>query len=107
MGTIIKISAIIAILGTIGAKELATRSDDILASTSSVVNEANVAQLSNALELYYLDHNSYPPVQDGTQMINILQSGKYIRNRPLDPSAFFYQSTSDGNDYVIGLKAKK
>lgn len=83
---------------------ITAKANDILASAKSSVNSANVYQLSTALELYYLDHNSYPAVKGGDALVSILQSEKYIKNRPLDPSVFNYQAEKNGQDYSLGLK---
>jgi len=104
MGTIIKASMIIAIIGTLATKGITAKAEDILNKTQGVVDQANVSQLSTAVELYYLDHNSYPPAADGIQLINILENGRYIRNRPSNPSAFQYQMAAGSNDYILTLK---
>lgn len=77
---------------------------DIINNAKTTVNSANVYQLSTALEMYYLDHNAYPPVQGGTALVDLLSAEDYIKNKPLDPSVFLYQPVSNGQNYQLALK---
>lgn len=83
---------------------LSVSAGSILDSAKQVANSANVHQISIALELYYLDHNIYPNAIDGTELINVLTSGNYIKSQPLDPAVFAYQPVAGGNDYKLSLK---
>lgn len=83
---------------------LSVNVNDILANARRVVDQANVYQFSTALELYYSDHDTYPNVSDGTALVELLESEKYIRNRPLDPSVYQYQLLDNGSDYSLTLR---
>jgi len=77
--------------------------DDIVAQAQASVNGANVHQLATVMELYYLDHNSYPNVLGGEALINELETNGYIRNRPLDPNVFNYSPKDNAQDYSLAL----
>lgn len=78
--------------------------DDILANALNSANSANLHQFATALELYYSDHNYYPLVQSGPEMVSLLYSENYIKSLPLDKSVFDYQSLKNGQDYELRLK---
>lgn len=77
--------------------------DDIINQAKASVNGANVHQLATVMEIYYMDHNTYPNVSGGEALINELETGGYIQNRPLDPSAFNYEAKLNGQDYSLKL----
>lgn len=79
------------------------RSDDLTASAKVAVNQMNVHQLDNAIELYYSDHDEYPPVNGGVALSNLLFDENYIRNKPLEPSVLKYETRSNNQDYFLGL----
>ena len=77
--------------------------DDVINQAKASVNSANVHQLATVMEIYYMDHDTYPNVSGGEALINTLESEGYIRNRPLDPKVFAYESKSNGQDYSLAL----
>lgn len=77
---------------------------ELLNHTKSVVNRANTQQLATVLEIYYLDHEAYPDVKGGEELVNTLENGGYIRNRPLDPKVFQYETKDNNQDYSLTLK---
>ena len=79
------------------------KADDIIASATSAVNGANVHQFATVLELYYSDHESYPTVSGGEALVNLLEEEQYIRNRPLDPAVFTYESKNGGQEYLLAI----
>ena len=84
---------------------VAVKAEDLLASASSATNQANMYQFRTALDLYYLDHNSYPNVIGGDSLLSTLKDEKYIReNKPLDPESFDYQVKDNGQDYLLEIK---
>jgi len=90
---------------TLTIKGVAVKADDLLASASSATNQANMYQFRTALDLYYIDHNSYPNVSSGSAMINELKDGNYIReNSPLNSDSFKYQVKDNGQDYSLEIK---
>jgi type II secretory pathway pseudopilin PulG len=91
-------------ISTIIIGGVAFKANDIIASATDATNSVNIQQLKTALELYYSDHDSYPPVADGTQLIEILWKENYIQNKPLNPSVFIYQRSADGQNYILSLK---
>lgn len=77
--------------------------DDVVNQAKASVNGANIHQLATAVEVYYLDHSTYPNVSGGEALIQTLESEGYIRNRPLDPKLFKYEIRDDGEDYSLAL----
>ena len=79
------------------------KTDDIIDQAKASVNGANVHQLATVMEIYYMDHDSYPNVSGGEALIDTLESEGYIKSRPLDPSVFQYELKSGGEDYSLTL----
>lgn len=77
--------------------------DDIISQTKTSVNGANVHQLATVIEIYYMDHDTYPNVSGGEALINTLESEGYLRSRPLDPNVFKYELKNNGQDYSLTL----
>ncbi len=102
------IASIIALLiGTvITVNGVVVKSDDLIASAQTAVNGANFHQIVTILELYYSDHNSYPDVSGGEALIDLFEKEGYIRNRPIDPNVFDYQSKNGGQDYALKVAAE-
>ena len=62
---------------------------------------ADIATLDQAVEMYRLDHLTYPPAGEGLQA---LMTGHYIRRLPNDPWGHPYRYTipgADGRPYQI------
>jgi len=98
--SILFIGIILTVNGT------AVKANDLLASASSAVIEANISQFRTALDLYYIDHGVYPEVSGGAAMIDALKSGNYIReNAPLKSDEFNYQIKDNGQNYLLELKS--
>jgi|SRR3989339_101614 len=92
---------------TLTANGMIVRADDILANTKSVVGRANIHQFQTALDLYYLDHDSYPDVSGSDAMIKLLIKENYIKeNAPVNTSEFSYQVKDSGQDYSLNLSLK-
>ena len=84
---------------------VSVKADDLLANASSATNQANVTQFKAALDLYYVDHSSYPDVTSGAEMINVLKDENYIsENAPVNPDIFDYQVKNDGQNYSLETK---
>ena len=56
---------------------------------------ADIATLEQAIEMYRLDHLTYPPVAEGLQA---LTAGRYIRRLPEDPWGNPYRYSVPGRD---------
>ncbi len=56
---------------------------------------ADIATLEQAIEMYRLDHLTYPPAAEGLQA---LTAGRYIRRLPDDPWGNPYRYTVPGAD---------
>ncbi len=100
------INALISIVlgSTLMINGVAVDANQLIDDTKTVVNQANVHQLVTALEIYYLDHNAYPNVSTGTELIDTLQDERIIRNRPLDPEVFEYTVLRNGQDFDLTIK---
>ena len=77
--------------------------DDIINQAKASVNGANVHQLATVMEIYYMDHNTYPNVSGGEALVNTLESEGYLRSRPLDANVFKYEAKNNGQDYSLAL----
>ncbi len=77
------------------------KSGDMIAAAQAAVGQENVHQIANALEFYYFDRNSYPTVEGGTALINLLYDEGYIRTKPLNPETFNYEPKNNGQDYSL------
>ena len=91
------LGSILVINGTL------VRTDDVINQAKASVNGANIHQLATVIELYYSNHESYPNVSGGVALIETLESEGYIRNRPLDPKVFLYESKNNGQDFLLKL----
>jgi competence protein ComGC len=76
----------------------------LLGAATDTANAANVRQLSTAIELYHLDHNAYPAVHTGDQLVNTLYTEGYIEGKPADASVFAYEQKDGGNAYSLRRK---
>ena len=95
---------IYAILGSVMlVNGVLVHTDDIINQAKASVNGANMHQLATVIELYYSDHNFYPNVASGKDLIDTLESEGYIQSRPLDPDVFKYEPKSNGQDYSLKL----
>lgn len=99
------LSTIIAsVLGTVLViNGVALKTDDIIDQAKASVNGANIHQLATVIEVYYSEHDTYPTVKGGEELINTLESEGYLRNRPLDSKVFNYEPKNGGQDYELTL----
>jgi len=100
------ISTTILLAGvTLTVNGFTVNATDILAEANLSAGQANISQFRTALDLYCIDHGQYPKVYGGADMIDILESEKYIReNGPLNADIFDYQVIDNGQDYLLELK---
>lgn len=77
---------------------------NIIDETKSVVNSANLHQITTAIELYYMDNNNYPDAGDGKELINLLSADGYIKGKPFNFAIFDYQIKASGQDYELNIK---
>ncbi|MFA6552548.1 MAG: type II secretion system protein GspG [Candidatus Paceibacterota bacterium] len=103
MSTLLQTTLSLLLGATIMIGGVAIHADDIIGDAKSAVNGANVHQLATVLEIYYSDHNQYPNVQNGEELVNKLSAEGYIQNRPLDPTVFTYEIKSNGQDYSLSI----
>ena len=102
---IVYTSLITAVMGSVlvvnGASINVT---DILDSTWTVTNQANIHQIATVLEIYYLDHGNYPEAVSGEELVKTLYDENYIKTKLVNPEAFEYIQTQNGNDYSLKIK---
>lgn len=103
MNTLLQTTLALLIGSVITVNGITANVDDITASAKSAVNGANVHQIATVLELYYSDHNAYPAVNGGEELVNLLEQDGYIMNRPLDASVFAYEVKDSGQNYSLKL----
>lgn len=77
--------------------------DNTLNGAKQVTSQTNTHQLATVLELYYLDHNTYPNVEGGDALIETLYKEGYIKTKPTNPSIFQYEIKNQG-DYLLSVK---
>ncbi len=79
----------------------------ILDAATTTANAASRQQLSTAIELYRLDHDTYPNARTGDQLVNTLYTEGYIENKPTDASVFAYEKIGTGDAYRLKSLKKK
>jgi competence protein ComGC len=104
MGTIMTQLTSLLIAGVILVNVGSFTTKAILDAATDTANAASRQQLSTAIELYHLDHNAYPAVRTGDQLVNTLYAEGYIENKPADASAFAYEQQGSGNNYTLKLR---
>lgn len=108
--TLIEIMVVIMIIGLL-ALMVVPRLRGVADRAKTTKAQADIQELKQALDRYYLDNGSYPttdqglnalvtPPSTGRQASNYEQGG-YIEKLPADPwgNQYFYQS--DGNTYAL------
>ncbi len=73
--------------------------------------EADISELKQALDSYYLDNGNYPTTEQGLQALvsaptsgpvpSDYETGGYIEGVPLDPWGHPYVYESDGSSYTL------
>lgn len=78
-------------------------SEKMIESVTVATNAANLHQIATVLELYYSDHQTYPPAHDGEELVSLLAENNYLLTRPIDASVFTYTIHADGQEYSLAL----
>ena len=74
---------------------------DIIDETKSVVNSANLHQITTALEIYCLNEGHYPVANDSIAMFSVLKLSRYLTTLPENAENFYYEPLNNGQDYVL------
>lgn len=108
--TLIEIMVVIMIIGLL-ALMVVPRLRGVADRAKTTKAQADIQELKQALDRYYLDNGSYPTSDQGLNALvtppsngrtpNNYEQGGYIEKLPSDPwgNAYFYQS--DGNSYAL------
>lgn len=104
MGSILTQLTSLIIAGFILANVGSITTNAILGAATDTANAASRQQLSTAIELYRLDHATYPNARTSDQLVNILYTGGYIESKPVDASFFAYEQKDAGNSYSLKRK---
>ena len=108
--TLIEIMVVIMIIGLL-ALMVVPRLRGVADRAKTTKAQADIQEIKQALDRYYLDNGSYPTTDQGLQALitpptsgrtpNNYEQGGYIEKLPTDPwgTAYFYQS--DGNSYAL------
>jgi general secretion pathway protein G len=108
--TLIEIMVVILIIGLL-ALMVVPRLRGVADRAKRTKAQADIQELKQALDRYYLDNGSYPTTDQGLQALvtpptggrvpTNYEQGGYIEKLPTDPwgTQYFYQS--DGNSYVL------
>ncbi|HUY27957.1 MAG TPA: type II secretion system major pseudopilin GspG [Candidatus Binataceae bacterium] len=108
--TLIEIMVVIMIIGLL-ALMVVPRLRGVADRAKTTKAQADIQELKQGLDRYYLDNGSYPTTDQGLQALitpptsgrtpNNYEQGGYIEKLPPDPwgNPYFYQS--DGNSYAL------
>lgn len=108
--TLIEIMVVIMIIGLL-ALMVVPRLRGVADRAKTTKAQADIQELKQALDRYYLDNGSYPTTDQGLMALispptsgrvpNNYEQGGYIEKLPPDPwgNPYFYQS--DGNSYAL------
>jgi len=108
--TLIEIMVVILIIGLL-ALMVVPRLRGVADRAKRTKAQADIAELKQALDRYYLDNGTYPTTDQGLQALvsppqsgrtpNNYEQGGYIEKLPMDPwgNQYFYQS--DGSTYAL------
>jgi general secretion pathway protein G len=108
--TLIEIMVVILIIGLL-ALMVVPRLRGVADRAKRTKAQADIQELKQALDRYYLDNGSYPTTDQGLQALvspptggrlpSNYEQGGYIEKLPSDPwgSQYFYQS--DGSTYAL------
>jgi general secretion pathway protein G len=108
--TLIEIMVVILIIGLL-ALMVVPRLRGVADRAKRTKAQADIQELKQALDRYYLDNGSYPTTDQGLQALvtpptggrlpSNYEQGGYIEKLPNDPwgNQYFYQS--DGNTYAL------
>jgi general secretion pathway protein G len=108
--TLIEIMVVIMIIGLL-ALMVVPRLRGVADRAKTTKAQADIQELKQALDRYYLDNGSYPTTDQGLNALvappttgrqaNNYEQGGYIEKLPADPwgNQYFYQS--DGNTYAL------
>ena len=92
--TLVELMVVIVIIGLLATIVIINvmPAADRAANTKT---RADIATLEQAVEMYRLDHQTYPPADEGLQA---LIAGRYIRRLPNDPWGNPYRYATPGAD---------
>jgi general secretion pathway protein G len=108
--TLIEIMVVIMIIGLL-ALMVVPRLRGVADRAKTTKAQADIQELKQALDRYYLDNGSYPTTDQGLNAlvtppttgrpVTNYEQGGYIEKLPMDPwgNQYFYQS--DGNTYAL------
>lgn len=88
---------------TIIVNGVTLNAQDVLSETKKSVSGVNLHQIKTALELYYFDHNIYPPADSGEALFCLLREQGYIEGMAFDETIFNYDRGLDGQDYHLSV----
>lgn len=80
---------------------------NVLGAATGSVRQANLHQLTLAVEMYCLDHGAYPPASTGRELVDILYREGYIKNHPVSPDDFCYKVLEKGDGYSLIVANQK
>lgn len=105
MNTLAPTLIAIAAGGALLVNGIFLNADDVINEAQRVTNETNVHQLATILELYYLDHDTYPDVSGGEALIESLYRNGYLLSKPRDAKIFTYEPR--GDTYYLAITDQK
>ncbi len=93
---------IASLIGTVIIVNGATLdTQDIIDETKSVVNSANLHQITTALEVYCLNEGHYPTANNSAMMFTALKLSRYLITLPENAENFYYEPLNSGQDYIL------
>lgn len=75
---------------------------DFLNHARDAQRVANLKQIVNVLEVYYLDHDVYPSVEKGSRFDNLIyQLESYLNSLPNDTEKYDYYNFDSSQRYLL------
>jgi len=101
MNSILSFLIALLISTTVIVNGVTLNTEDILNETKSVVNSANLHQITTALEVYCLNEGHYPIANNSAMMFTALKVSRYLITLPENAENFYYEPLNNGQDYVL------
>ncbi len=91
---------------------ISVKADDIINQAYDVQSIANLRQLTTALQIYHLEHNSFPQVNSSNaqdrwqELMAEMEQGKYLASFPEEPERYDYLDFNQAGNYILKVLLK-
>jgi hypothetical protein len=93
------ITALIGILASVGYVEVSEYAEPVMQEATAIAGKVQARELSLALELYRIDHNTYPRVDDEA-LIKVLYNADLLKSDEV-PFSVSYSTSANGKRYSL------